>query len=51
MSAVYALSEQAPKAKSILHIRVTSAFITDNADLIFIRDALDLILPKLTKVI
>jgi adenylosuccinate lyase len=51
MSALYALGEQAPKAKGILHIGVTSAFITDNADLIFIRDALDLILPKLAKVI
>ncbi|KAK2744369.1 adenylosuccinase ade13 [Myotisia sp. PD_48] len=41
MAHVYALEQDAPEA----------AGVTDNADLIFIRDALDLILPKLAKVI
>lgn len=36
-----------------MHSHLTSHIsqVTDNADLIFIRDALDLILPKLAKVV
>ncbi|KAL8915260.1 MAG: hypothetical protein Q9171_000379 [Xanthocarpia ochracea] len=46
MSHIYALEKDAPDAAGIIHIGVT-----DNADLIFMRDALRLILPKLAKVI
>ncbi|EFE30052.1 uncharacterized protein ARB_03394 [Trichophyton benhamiae CBS 112371] len=64
MAHVYALEKDAPAAAGVIHLGATScyvllgflvaelfAIVTDNADLIFIRDALDLILPKLAKVI
>ncbi|OAL68741.1 adenylosuccinate lyase [Trichophyton violaceum] len=57
MAHVYALEKDAPAAAGVIHLGATSCYVllgflvTDNADLIFIRDALDLILPKLAKVI
>ncbi|KAF4987004.1 hypothetical protein FDECE_15646 [Fusarium decemcellulare] len=51
MAHVHAFGQDAPAAAGIIHYGATSCFVTDNADLIFIRDALDLILPKLAKVI
>jgi adenylosuccinate lyase len=51
MSHVFALEKDAPDAAGIIHVGATSCYVTDNADLIFMRDALDLILPKLAKVI
>ena len=51
MSAVYALEQDAPAAAGIIHIGATSCYVTDNAELIFMRSALDLLLPKLAKVI
>jgi adenylosuccinate lyase len=51
MSHVFALEKDAPDAAGLIHIGVTSCYVTDNADLIFMRDALDLILPKLAKVV
>lgn len=51
MAHVHAFGQVAPKAAGIIHLGATSCYVTDNADLIFIRDALDLILPKLAKVI
>ncbi|CCC12288.1 unnamed protein product [Sordaria macrospora k-hell] len=47
MAHVHAYGEDAPAAAGHIHLGV----ITDNADLIFIQKALDLILPKLAKVI
>ncbi|KAI9772448.1 MAG: adenylosuccinase ade13 [Geoglossum simile] len=49
MAHIHALEKDAPAAAGVIHIAATSCF--DNADLIFMRDALDLILPKLAKVI
>ncbi|KAK2873470.1 hypothetical protein FQN49_002345 [Arthroderma sp. PD_2] len=54
MAHVFALEKDAPAAAGVIHLGATSCYVrlvTDNADLIFIRDALDLILPKLAKVI
>ncbi|KAL1997320.1 hypothetical protein VTN49DRAFT_3922 [Thermomyces lanuginosus] len=51
MAHVYGFGKVAPAAEGIIHLGATSCFVTDNADLIFIRDAIDLILPKLAKVI
>ena len=40
MAHVHAYGEVAPKAKAIIHLGATSCFVTDNADLILIREAL-----------
>lgn len=34
-----------------MHYGATSCYVTDNADLIFMRDGLDLLLPKLAIII
>lgn len=47
MAHVHALGEQAPLARSIIHLGATSCFVTDNSELIQIRDGLDLLLPPL----
>lgn len=37
--------------KGIIHYGATSCYVTDNADLIFMARGIDLLLPKLAKVI
>ncbi len=51
MSHVYAYGQQAKKAAGIIHLGATSAYVTDNADLILMREALELILGKLATAI
>ncbi|TQS34060.1 hypothetical protein Golomagni_05571 [Golovinomyces magnicellulatus] len=51
MAHVHAFGEIAPKAAGIIHWGATSCYVTDNADLIFLRDGLDMLLPKLATVI
>ncbi|KAK4542498.1 adenylosuccinase ade13 [Oleoguttula mirabilis] len=51
MAHVHTYGVAAPAAAGIIHWGATSCYVTDNADLIFLRDALDLILPKLAAVI
>ncbi|RKF78276.1 Adenylosuccinate lyase [Golovinomyces cichoracearum] len=51
MAHVHAFGEIAPKAAGIIHWGATSCYVTDNADLIFLRDGLDLLLPKLAIII
>ncbi|KAL2359190.1 hypothetical protein RJZ56_007972 [Blastomyces dermatitidis] len=51
MAHVYAFGQVAPAAEGIIHLGATSCYCTDNGDLISIRDALDLVLPKLATVI
>ncbi|PFH58415.1 hypothetical protein XA68_13712 [Ophiocordyceps unilateralis] len=51
MAHIHALEKDAPAAAGIIHIGATSCYVTDNADLIFLRDALDLLLPKLARAI
>lgn len=47
MAHVHVFGTVAPEAAGIIHWGATSCYVTDNADLIFIRDALNLLLPKL----
>lgn len=51
MAHVHAFGQVAPAAAGIIHWGATSCYCTDNADLIFLRDGLDLVLPKLATVI
>ena len=47
MAHVHAFGEQAPAARAFLHLGATSAFVTDNADLLVMRDGLRLLLGRL----
>ncbi|KJX95453.1 adenylosuccinate lyase like protein [Zymoseptoria brevis] len=51
MAHVHTYGIAAPEAAGIIHWGATSCYVTDNADLIFLRDALDVVLPKLAAVI
>ncbi|KAL8799960.1 MAG: hypothetical protein Q9182_005497 [Xanthomendoza sp. 2 TL-2023] len=51
MAHVYAFGKAAPAAAGIIHYGATSCYVTDNTELILMRDAMDLLLPKLAKVI
>jgi len=47
MSHVYAYGVQCPKAKPIIHLGATSAYVGDNTDIIIMKQALELIQKKL----
>lgn len=47
MAHVHTFGEAAPKAKPIIHLGATSAYVGDNADLIIYHQALELIYKKL----
>lgn len=47
MSHVHAFGEQCPKAKPIIHLGATSAFVGDNTDIIIMHQGLQLIKKKL----
>ena len=47
MSHVYAYGLQCPKAKGIIHLGATSAYVGDNTDIIQIKDALIIVKHKL----
>lgn len=51
MAHVHVFGETCPAAAGIIHLGATSCFVTDNADLIFLRDAYDILIPKLVNVI
>ncbi|MBQ6400923.1 MAG: hypothetical protein IJI20_01410 [Firmicutes bacterium] len=51
MSHVYAYGLQCPEAAGIIHLGATSCYVTDNADLIIMRQALQLIRRRLINVI
>lgn len=51
MACVHAFSLKAPAASGILHWGATSCFVTDGAELIMMRDGLDILLPKLARTI
>jgi adenylosuccinate lyase len=51
MAHVHTFGLAAPLAAPIIHLGATSCYVTDNADLIMIRDGWDLLLPKLARCI
>lgn len=51
MAHIYAFGDAAPSAKPIIHLGATSCFVTDNADLILMKEALSLLFSKLLRVI
>jgi len=51
MAHVHVFGVHAPAAAGIIHLGATSCYVTDNADLIFLREGMDLIIPKLAVVI
>jgi adenylosuccinate lyase len=46
MAHVHAFGQVAPAAAGIIHWGATSCYVTDNADLIFLRDGLDLLVRR-----
>lgn len=51
MAHVYAYGVQAPDAKGIIHLGATSAYVTDNTDLIQMREGLELVAKKIVNVV
>ena len=51
MAHVHAWGDQIPEARPIVHLGATSCYVGDNTDLVVLRDALDLLLPKLANAV
>ncbi len=51
MAHVHAYGDQCPSAKGIIHLGATSCYVTDNADLILIREGLEMVRSRLVSVI
>ncbi len=51
MAHIKAYGDQCPKAKGIIHLGATSCFVTDNTDVILMREAIDLLIVKTANVL
>jgi adenylosuccinate lyase len=51
MAHVHAYGDQCPSASPIIHLGATSAYVQDNADLILLRNGMNILLKKLVNVI
>ncbi|MFL5477889.1 MAG: adenylosuccinate lyase [Gemmatimonadaceae bacterium] len=51
MAHVHAFGDAAPAAKAFIHLGATSAFVTDNADLILMRSGLDILRGRVLDVL
>jgi adenylosuccinate lyase len=51
MAHVHTFEEAAPAAKGVIHLGATSAYVTDNTDIILIREGLKLLAERLANVI
>ena len=51
MAHIHHFGDQAPAAKPIIHLGATSAFVTDNADVLLLREGLRLLLARLLGVL
>ena len=50
MAHVHAYGDQCPSARAIIHLGATSCFVTDNADLLMLREAMELVSGRLVDV-
>ncbi|KAI9208077.1 L-Aspartase-like protein [Polychytrium aggregatum] len=51
MAHVHTFGVACPKAAGIIHLGATSCYVTDNSELIMMRDGLDIVIPKLASCI
>jgi len=51
MAHIHHLGEQAPAARPYIHLGATSAYVTDNADLILMHEGLELLLGRIAAVL
>lgn len=51
MAHVHAFGDQCPVARPIIHLGATSCYVTDNTDLLLLRQALELVRARLVRVI
>lgn len=51
MAHVHAYGDACPSARGIIHLGATSCYVTDNTDLILLREALDLVRARVVRVI
>ena len=51
MAHVHTFGDACPDARAVIHLGATSCFVTDNADLIVFREALELVAARLAEII